>query len=706
MDEELKKATEQAAFLKDAIDNITFSIKEALENIIDASFQLDEGGKKVAKLWSQDINRGLKSISKSIETSVVMTSKLNEGQNISKEIAKEREKLEAERIAIEIKLEALGNNDIELQKTLQSELDGVLKQRENELIILEKRNDEQTKSLGITGNLISGLDGFLKKLGFGDLSKSLNLPGVLDNVKKLGPGASSFQKMSTFAKSLGQNLMAAIKPIDIFLFIAKELIAAFKASDKIVGDMAKELNMSYGEALAMKQELTAAANASGDIFVNSKGMAESLMSINKTLGTNVMLNKEDLTTFTKLREAAGFTNDELMGIQSLSLATGKSLEDNTKEFMAQAKISSLKNGIALNEKQLAKEVKDISAATTLSLGKNPKLLGEAVAVVKSFGLEMSKIEAIAGNLLSFEQSIENELQAELLLGKDINLEKARLAALNNDIATVAEEIAKQAGSAEEFGRLNRIQQEALAGAVGMGREELAKTLYIQEQLKGATGDTAKERERILNSRIAEVGLEQAQKELQEGGFETLQQQASVQDRFNKSIEKLREIFVTVVEAMMPMIDILSTVFEFVGEIVKFLSPIMGTLTGIATGAALGGGLPGAVVGGIAGASMDINRAMTVADVYSPAKGKTTISTKEGGLFELSPNDDLIAAPGISRALSTPQNNQPIIINNDKSETMMEKTNMLLEQILNKQARISMNATEVGTSFSINTYEIQ
>ena len=38
------------------------------------------------------------------------------------------------------------------------------------------------------------------------------------------------------------------------------------------------------------------------------------------------------------------------------------------------------------------------------------------------------------------------------------------------------------------------------------------------------------------------------------------------------------------------------------------------------------------------------------DVMSPADGKTQISTKEGGLFELSTNDDVAAGPGILNKL--------------------------------------------------------
>ena len=42
-------------------------------------------------------------------------------------------------------------------------------------------------------------------------------------------------------------------------------------------------------------------------------------------------------------------------------------------------------------------------------------------------MEMAKVESIADSLLNFEESISNELQAELLIGRDINLEKARQA---------------------------------------------------------------------------------------------------------------------------------------------------------------------------------------------------------------------------------------------------------------------------------------
>ena len=294
------------------------------------------------------------------------------------------------------------------------------------------------------------------------------------------------------------------------------------------------------------------------------------MFFNKELGTSVMLTDEQLTTMTKLREAAGFTNEELAGIAKISITTGKEAEKITGEVLAQARISATRLGVVVNERDIVKEISKVSAATTLSLGKSGEAIADAVTTAKALGLELSKVEAISGSILQFESSIENELSAELLIGKELNLDRARFAALNNDVATVAKEIASQIGTAAEFGKMNRIEQEALAKAVGMNREELAQTLYVQEQLAGVSEDEAKRREKILNARIAEVGLAQAQQEIAEEGYATLEQQASVQDRINATTDKLGEVFATIAPLVLSIADILIDILE---PVVTVLSPL-------------------------------------------------------------------------------------------------------------------------------------
>lgn len=157
--------------------------------------------------------------------------------------------------------------------------------------------------------------------------------------------------------------------------------------------------------------------------------------------------------------------------------------------------------------------------------------------------------------------LKNELEAELLTGKNLNLEKARQAALNNDLATVATEIAKQAGDSAEFAKMNRIQQDALAKSVGMSRDELAETLYTQEQLEGLTGDEAAKREKLMNNRIKEVGLAQAQKEFAADGFSTLEKQAAVSDRMAATMDKISDAFMSIADTILQIVDPIVTILE-------------------------------------------------------------------------------------------------------------------------------------------------
>jgi hypothetical protein len=651
---------------------------------------------------------------------------------------------EASQDLIDKHIDALNTVNAELEE--QDSLTKSLLATAQERLEVEEKIDD---ALGLGGNAIKGIEGALNKLGMGGLTKQLGLEDAQKKMKEVATAtmegkteAAGFgDKMKVLkagAGSMGKSLLTNLKdPLVIGGFLLKEFFDVLVMADKQTAELAKGMNMTYQEANNARAQLSEAANLELNRFVTTKGLQESLMSINKSLGTSVVLTDKNLAEFTSLREIAGFTNEELLGINALSLTTGKTIKETTGEFMAQAKISSVQNGVMLNEKDLAKSIKDVSAATTLSLGKNPKLIGEAVATSKALGMELSKVDDIAGSLLNFEQSIEDELSAELLLNKDMNLEKARQAALNNDLATVAKEISEQAGSSAEFAEMNRIQQEALAKSVGMSREELAKTLFTQEQLVAYSGDEAAAKEKAINASIEAIGLEATQKKLAEEGVESLEKQAGVADQLTATVEKLKEVFVSIAPAILSIAEMLANVlgvvglitggigligkgFTIVGEkiggFLGFLKPIAGFMEVLAkigvitaayfafqslaaipiVGFALGAAAAAATVA--AGFGL-INGIKKAGDVMSPADGKTQVSTKEGGLFELSKNDDLIAAPGAAAKMNS--GGGSTVVQQDNSET----NNLLKQLITTNQEGNSLQKKKPELS-PVGLYEVQ
>jgi hypothetical protein len=139
---------------------------------------------------------------------------------------------------------------------------------------------------------------------------------------------------------------------------------------------------------------------------------------------------------------------------------------------------------------------------------------------------------------------------------------------------LSKEIAKNYGTAAEFSKMNRIQQEAAAKAVGMTREELAGTLVRAEALKSMSGEQAEKAKQAFDTRVKEVGLEQAQKELKDGQLQKMMEQQSIQERFNQSIEKLKEVFVSLLAPLMPVLDIFAMILKPVGALAGILGTIV------------------------------------------------------------------------------------------------------------------------------------
>jgi hypothetical protein len=447
---------------------------------------------------------------------------------------------------------------------------------------IKDTHKETNKQLGASVILAKGLDKVLGKAGI-----TLGIADAVDETQKLGQEAASigdkgFKPMSTFTKILGNNLKDALSFTNLLQTSILLTLDAMKQIDDGAGDMAKKMNITYSEALDLRRELTGIANASYNTNVNTKDLQESLLAVNASIGARVELTEKDLVTFTKMREMAGLTNDEIFGIQRIATLNNDTLDETNEKLLGAARAYAGRNKLAINEKQILKDISKASDALKLSLGGGVEKLAEAAIKARQFGLSLEQTEKISESLLQFESSIENELSAELLVGKNLNFERARALALNGQTADAAAEVAKQLGSAADFSKMNVIQQDALAKSVGMTRDELAKSLTDQvmlQKLGAKEGQSAQERYNELRAQ----GLSQSeiQAKLGKDANAELYEQQSIQERFNKTVEKLKEIFVNIGNALMPVFDVLSDIFKIVGpivgvfgQIISFLSPLI------------------------------------------------------------------------------------------------------------------------------------
>jgi hypothetical protein len=345
-----------------------------------------------------------------------------------------------------------------------------------------------------------------------------------NDIKKFSEG---FKNILSFAGSLG----AAFKPVLDF---------AFKISSQTT-QLQKNLVLSQSEARNLRQDFNDIAVASDDIAITTGRLVEANTALGKQLGFNSKFTPDLNEQFVKLTKQLGLSEEAAGGLAKLSIATGATLEDSKNIAYETTQALSSQYGIQLSQREVLEEIGKASGQTLAMFKANPKALAEAVAQAKLLGTTLDQTKKQASSLLNFETSIENELQAELLTGQQLNLERARTAALMGDQTTVMKELANQNIDFNKFSNMNVIAQDKVAAALGLSSDELSDQLLKQQYL-------GKSREEI----IALGGKEIADR------VEAI----SAQDKFNLAVEKMQDIIGKLVGGPLgKLVDLLASAAE-------------------------------------------------------------------------------------------------------------------------------------------------
>jgi hypothetical protein len=526
-----------------------------------------------------------------------------------------------------------------------------LQNQQKTFLEIEQRSKNIENGMGLTGKAFGGLDEALKKVGGGKFSETLGLDEAVSKGKQLSAsltkggkiqatGAMKTQVMGKMFNVVGKNIAKAFGP---FALIA-ELIQGIMQADKETVELQKSMALTRSEAMGFRTELASAAASSGDINITSTKLLETFSNLNKQFGFITNFATDTLVTMTKLTKVVGIGAESAGNLATASSLTGNSFEDNYKDVLATSYELQRQSGVQMDLRDILEQSGKITGTVRANLGANPSLIARAITQAKLFGASLADVAGAGKSLLNFESSIRAELEAEVLLNKNLNFEKARAAALAGDQVTLAQELQKQAGSFTEFSAMNVIQQEALAKAMGMQSDQLADIL-LQQAIQGKTS-----------------------RELREAGKEELAQRLEAQtlaDKFNATVDKLKGIFVDVGTAFMPVLQVFGAALSLVGALVGLIGDLFKMLEGDFSFSGFTSGLEGAV--GALGFS-------TADDAIIPSGYGNTIIKKGKDTIALNNNDSVVAGTNLGGG-----------------GTDMKETNQLLKMLVaqnNKKPEIS------------------
>lgn len=219
--------------------------------------------------------------------------------------------------------------------------------------------------------------------------------------------------------------------------------------------------------------------------VEAKDFYESLQAGAATMGTFQ-------STTMAMAKDMGLIAAQLGVAQSTSAAfaasmgmMGKSTMDAQKDItLFVAKLSEAA-GTNLNEVML-----DVANATKSSyafMTKQPAALAKAAVEAKRMGTSLSDAAKSAAHVVNFTESVNEEMQASVLLGESLNLQRLRELSYRRNLAGVNKEIMELARKTH-FEDLDPFQQEAVAKALGKSADEIGKMLQGDREMRRIRGD--------------------------------------------------------------------------------------------------------------------------------------------------------------------------------------------------------------------------
>lgn len=445
------------------------------------------------------------------------------------------------------------------------------------------KEKQYENALGITGATAKSLKGILNAIGAGALSDRLGIDEALknaeDSAKKLvdsGKKITIQDKLrlsGNFAKDLGKSLLKSLGPLTLITVTVKKIMEAFSFLEHSSGELAKEYGISAHEGEKLVMSSNQAAMNSNDILVSTKDVVKAQMELNKIFGSSVQFSGEFAAEFASIQERTGLSGEAMGFFAEQAMLTNTSIEQQLENVVGMTMELNAQHGVSMSRKEIEEGMGKLTSAQLLTAKKNTKELVNQVFQAKMLGLELSAVEGIAQGLLDFESSIQAEMEAELMTGKQLNLETARQAALQGDLAKVAEEVAKQMGNAEEFGKMNVLQQEALAKSIGMTREGLADALVEQEKheaLRKAGFKDMSDAQNQYNEALKNGTMtEELSNKLKQAGVMEQMESATAQEKMAAILEKIQSLFISIAEPLMAIIT----------PIVDILAPILGTIVG-------------------------------------------------------------------------------------------------------------------------------
>jgi len=284
------------------------------------------------------------------------------------------------------------------------------------------------------------------------------------NVKGMGKG---FRGIIPAVRAFGSALMTATGGLTLLLGLLAAAAVAMVGLATKARDYAKEQGLAFKQSVALQGSIMKANALLIGTGQDAGAIAGELI---KTFGTLESVNANNIKQIGQLATRFGVATNDLIsfqkGFMDLTGASRDAANDAVRAIGRLAQAEGVAAGQVLSD--IASNMEAFARFSSMGA----ESMAKAAIEARKVGLNLSAVTGAAEKLLDFESSISAEFEAQVLTGKNLNLEEARRAALAGDFEKVTSELQKNVGDLGNIQSMNVIERDSIAKALGITAQEL------------------------------------------------------------------------------------------------------------------------------------------------------------------------------------------------------------------------------------------
>jgi hypothetical protein len=328
----------------------------------------------------------------------------------------------------------------------------------------------------------------------------------------MGSSVAALKGMVKGAKAFAAAIIA--NPLMAIAAVLIAIVGYLWGAVTATRDMSKEMGVSLVTAAKMQGVIKTMPGLQAQMKLLGRDLADSATAIYHATRSTRDINKENVKTLSTLAVATGASETNIANMARMFAdMNGMSFKKGLGMVTATANLAEkfgVDKGAVISD--IAESAEDFATYTNGSM----KNLQMAAIHAQKMGTSLATTMKMTESLLDFETSITNTMEASMMIGKNLNFDKARMLAMDNDILGATNEIVRQLGSAEEFTRLSAIQRKKLAASIGVEVSELS---------------------RLVSGKPLEVSTEEKQKKLEETQLDATKELTAAIEVLTKTMTK-------------------------------------------------------------------------------------------------------------------------------------------------------------------------